>query len=129
MNKMLRDVAAFHEFYDAGDLEGPGVPAREIYLLRRKLIEEELDEYFEAACEGNTVEVLDALCDLAYILMGTVLVHGMGDVFDEAFAEVHRSNMSKFPNGVALRRADGKVIKPESWSPPNLAQFVGGGDS
>ena len=124
MNEMLQSVAEFHTFYDAGDLPSPGIPARDVYVLRRKLIEEELDEYFNAACNGDRAEVLDALCDLTYVLMGTVLVHGMGDVFDAAFAEVHRSNLRKFPDGVALRRADGKVIKPDSWTPPNLEQFV-----
>ena len=40
-------------------------------------------------------EILDALCDLQYVLDGTKLSFGYGDIFDEAFAAVHKSNMSK----------------------------------
>ena len=39
--------------------------------------------------------MLDALCDLQYVLSGAVLEFGMQDRFVEAFNEVHRSNMSK----------------------------------
>jgi predicted HAD superfamily Cof-like phosphohydrolase len=43
----------------------------------------------------NLTEQLDALCDLQYVLSGTILENGFTNVFDEAFNEVHRSNMSK----------------------------------
>ena len=68
--------------------------------------------------------MLDALADIAYILAGTVINHGMQHVFDDAFAEVHRSNMAKLVDGKVLRREDGKVMKPENWLPPNLSQFI-----
>jgi predicted HAD superfamily Cof-like phosphohydrolase len=32
--------------------------------------------------------------------------------------------MAKLVDGKVLRRADGKVMKPEGWQPPNLAQFL-----
>lgn len=125
MNDMLVAVSEFHDASEEPkDLDSPGIVPYEIQVLRRRLIEEELDEYWKACCDGDPVEVLDALCDLAYVLMGTVIAHGMAGVFDRAFAEVHRSNMTKFPGGVVTRRADGKVIKPDSWTPPNLGQFV-----
>ena len=124
MNDMLRVVRDFHECYQSDDLQEPGIPRKLITDLRGVLIQEELDEYLDAVSLGDTVETLDALCDLAYVIMGTVLAHGMGDVFDDAFAEVHRSNMAKFPGGVVHRRADGKIVKPDSWTPPNLEQFV-----
>lgn len=37
------------------------------------------------------------------------------------FAAVHASNMAKAPNGVVIRREDGKVLKPEGWEPPTEA--------
>jgi predicted HAD superfamily Cof-like phosphohydrolase len=43
----------------------------------------------------NLTEQLDALCDLQYVLSGTILENGFTNIFDEAFDEVHRSNMSK----------------------------------
>ncbi|KKM67128.1 hypothetical protein LCGC14_1474310 [marine sediment metagenome] len=124
MNDMLKAVEEFHAVYDPGDLDEPGIPDPKITMFRFDLINEELHEYDAAVQKGDKVEVLDSLCDLAYVVMGTVLAHGMGDVFDQAFAEVHRSNMAKFPGGVVTREPNGKIVKPDSWSPPNLEQFV-----
>lgn len=45
--------------------------------------------------------------------------------WDEAFAEVHRSNMSKLgPDGKPIYRADGKVMKGPGYTKPNLEPFV-----
>jgi predicted HAD superfamily Cof-like phosphohydrolase len=70
------------------------------------------------------VEVLDALADIGYILAGTIINHGMQKIYDDAFNEVHRSNMAKLVDGKVIRREDGKVLKPEGWQPPQLAQFL-----
>ena len=43
----------------------------------------------------SKIEVADALADLMYVLVGTILECGLKDKFDEIFSEVHRSNMSK----------------------------------
>ena len=45
-------------------------------------------------------------------------------LYDDAFNEVHRSNMAKLVDGKVIRRDDGKVLKPEGWQPPQLAQFL-----
>jgi predicted HAD superfamily Cof-like phosphohydrolase len=43
----------------------------------------------------------------------------------EAFKEVHRSNMTKVcKDGTVLRRADGKIIKPDTFEEPNLEKFL-----
>ena len=49
---------------------------------------------------------------------------GMQGIYDDAVNEVHRSNMAKLVDGKVLRREDGKVLKPEGWQPPQLAQFI-----
>ena len=41
------------------------------------------------------------------------------------FAEIHRSNMAKIqPDGTIKRRKDGKILKPESWTPPELSPLL-----
>lgn len=41
---------------------------------------------------------------------------------DEVIEEVHRSNMAKlWSDGKPHYRADGKVAKPEGWTPPDIA--------
>ena len=78
----------------------------------------------QRAPRGCVVEVLDALADIGYILAGTIINHGMQHIYDDAFNEVHRSNMAKLVDGKAIRREDGTVLKPEGWQPPQLAQFL-----
>lgn len=46
--------------------------------------------------------------------------------FDTAFAEVHRSNMSKFVDGKCLRREDGKILKGPNFSPADMSFMVPG---
>ena len=63
--------------------------------LRVKLMQEELNEFTQAAVRGDLIEMIDALSDLQYVLTGTIIEMGLQDKFDQIFAEVHRSNMSK----------------------------------
>lgn len=122
--------------------------------LREKLFDEELKEYEVAEKNNNKVEMLDAVCDMCYILIGTLLEIHKGDVeavrnviyfgeydkskfifekvfknefndiFVKAFEEVHRSNMSKLENGKAIFREDGKILKGKNYFRPNLKQFI-----
>jgi predicted HAD superfamily Cof-like phosphohydrolase len=43
-----------------------------------------------------------------------------------AWNEVARSNLAKIDTqtGKVKKREDGKVLKPEGWTPPDLKQFV-----
>ena len=124
MNPIVQSLLEFNEAFDIPKLETPDLGPRELIELRIKLLTEEVQEYAEAARSGDLVEVLDALADIGYILAGTIINHGMQDIYDDAFNEVHRSNMSKLVDGKVIRREDGKVLKPEGWQPPQLAQFL-----
>ena len=124
MNPIVQSLLEFNEAFDIPKLETPDLGPKELIELRIKLLTEEVQEYAEAARSGDLVEVLDALADIGYILAGTIINHGMQDIYDDAFNEVHRSNMSKLVDGKVIRREDGKVLKPEGWQPPQLAQFL-----
>ena len=124
MNPIVASLLEFNEAFEIPILEAPVLGPEELIELRIKLLTEEVQEYAEAARSGDLVEVLDALADIGYILAGTIINHGMQGIYDDAFNEVHRSNMAKLVNGKVIRREDGKVLKPEGWQPPQLAQFV-----
>ena len=97
----------------------PSFPDEEIQKLRKDLIEEELDEFSYALDNKNMVEIADALTDLLYVVYGAG--HAFGIDLDDCFAEVHRSNMSKLgPDFRPIKREDGKVMKPATYSPPDL---------
>ena len=86
-------------------------------------IKSEIDEYEEAVQNGDMIGVLDAVTDIHYLSMQLIIVHGLESVFEEAFLEVHRSNMTKIKNGVQ-RNEFGKIMKPESYEPPNLEAIL-----
>lgn len=98
--------------------ETPVWPDQDTRLLRFKLIDEELNELSDAMMNEDIVEVADALTDLLYVIYGAG--HAYGIDLDRCFAEVHRSNMSKFVDGKFIKDANGKVLKPKTYSPPDL---------
>ena len=124
MNPIVASLLEFNQAFDIPKLDSPDIGPEDMIELRIKLLREEVEEYAEAARAGDMVEILDALADIGYILAGTIINHGMQHIYDDAFNEVHRSNMAKLVDGKVLRREDGKVMKPEGWTPPQLAQFL-----
>ena len=124
MNPMLTALLEFNQAFEIPTLDPPGLGTEDLAALRIKLLREEVEEYAQAVADGDLVEVLDALADIGYILAGSVLNHGLHHLYDEAFAEVHRSNMAKLVDGKVLRREDGKVMKPEGWTAPDLARIL-----
>lgn len=91
----LNSVEEFHALTGNNIEESPVIPSEERCDLRYSLISEELTEFEEALSNGDLVEAADALCDLQYVLAGSVIELGLAGCFAELFAEVHRSNMSK----------------------------------
>ena len=74
----------------------PTIPNKKEWMFVYDFILEELEEYKDACETGNIVEVLDALCDIAYVSLGNgVMLHGLKDQILPAYAEVQASNMSK----------------------------------
>ncbi len=126
MIKQINDVKDFHEAFKIPvENDGPVIPSKERCALRYSLIREELEEFKQAFEAGDMVEVADALTDLQYVLFGSVLEFGLQAKFEELFAEVQRSNMSKLDeDGNAIYREDGKVLKSRLWTPPDLKSIL-----
>ena len=101
----------------------PTFPEEDIQRLRLDLIEEELDELHYAIDNKDMVEIADALGDLLYVVYGAG--HAFGIDLDECFKEIHASNMSKLgPDGKPIKREDGKVLKPDTYFPPDLKNIL-----
>ncbi len=88
--------------------------------LYADLVDEERDEFIEALLNENEVEQFDATIDQIVVLIGYGLSRGWPMV--EGWDEVVRSNMAKINphTGTVTRREDGKILKPEGWTPPDL---------
>jgi len=123
---VIQAVADFHEAFGIENNNEPiGQLSPEQVQLRFDLMQEENEEYLEAAMKGDIVEIADALGDQLYILAGTILRHGLQHKIIEVFEEIQRSNMSKLgADGKPIYREDGKVLKGENYFRPNIQSVL-----
>lgn len=94
------------------------------YNMYLDLIKEEVQELQDAVDQDDKVEQLDALIDILVVVVGAL--HSLGADAEGAWNEVIRSNMSKVDpaTGKVIKREDGKVLKPATYSAPELEQFL-----
>jgi NTP pyrophosphatase (non-canonical NTP hydrolase) len=94
------------------------------YLMYVNLIKEEWHELKDAVKSSDRVEQLDALIDLLVVTTGAL--HSMGVDAESAWNEVMRTNFAKIDpeTGKVNKRKDGKILKPEGWTKPNLESFI-----
>ncbi len=114
------------KFMQACDQTAGNSINEEQYTMYRKLIAEEVEELHEAIENNDRVEQLDALIDILVVTIGAL--HSMGADAEGAWKEVLRTNLAKIDpdTGKVIKRDDGKVLKPEGWTPPQLADFLKG---
>lgn len=123
MNPMQAKVKAFHEKFGGADPASPQIPSADVQPLRLKLIREETREFREASAAGDLPAAIKELCDLLYVVLGKANAYGVD--IEPFFDEVHRSNMTKlWPDGSIHKNSDGKVLKPETYSPANIERIL-----
>ena len=114
---MYRDVLTFIEACDQEKIEANA-------SLYRNLIAEEFNEFIQANNKNDEIEKLDACMDMIWVILGFCIMKGY-DVRG-AWDEVALSNLKKIDKatGKVIKRADGKVLKPEGWTPPQLEKYL-----
>jgi predicted HAD superfamily Cof-like phosphohydrolase len=150
--KILELVSEFQQVFAHPIETKPMIPSDARSKLRIALIKEEVEELEKSISNNNLVEVADALCDLQYVLAGTILEFGFGDKFKSIFNEIHLSNMSKAcksekeanatinyykekeniscyykidgNNYLVYRNSDNKVMKSINYSPPEIRKIL-----
>jgi len=149
----VSEVEIFNATMGKPNNYSPVIPEEKEWMFVYNFILEELEEYKHACETGNIVEVLDALCDIAYVSIGNgVMLHGLKDQILPAYAEVQASNMSKACKTeeepietvkvrsveqnadchyekvgdyyIVYRSHDRKVMKNINYFKPNLKQFL-----
>ena len=92
----VSEVETFNSTFGKPNNYVPTIPAEPEWKFVYNFILEELEEYREACERGDIVEVLDALCDIAYVSVGNgTMLHGLKNKIWPAYQEVQASNMSK----------------------------------
>ncbi|NDB84313.1 MAG: hypothetical protein EB127_16645 [Alphaproteobacteria bacterium] len=125
MNTRL-DVAAFMRAGDQNvETKNAGFyPGRLLQAeLYTELVKEEYSELMDAVESKNIVETADACADLIWVVEG--LMYSLGIDPQTVWDEVAKSNASKTIDGKLVKRDDGKVLKPETFRPPNIQRALG----
>lgn len=122
-------VKDFHKKFVIPVDSAPNVLSPEVREFRVKFLQEELDEFQEAALNGDIVKMFDALLDLVYVAKGTALMMGVSPrLWSYGFNEVQRANMTKLRVSCADDSKRGStldVIKPPNFQPPESALQFG----
>ncbi len=118
-NLWQHDVTLFHSKFGIPIRIVPEIPAENRQILRLNLIMEEVSELQEAIRQYDIIGIADGIADAIYVILGTAIEYGinMTPVWDE----VQRTNMAKVGGTV---REDGKILKPEGWTPPDIAKIL-----
>jgi predicted HAD superfamily Cof-like phosphohydrolase len=115
----IEDVARFHDA--AGIVErGDHQPALVRGATRWRLLDEEIRELIEAMADNDMESVADAYADIIYIVLGSALMQIGKERFIRVWDEVQRANMAKCIDGRLVMRDDGKILKPDGWTPPDI---------
>jgi len=146
------EVEEFNTTFGKPNNYEPTIPEEKEWKFVYDFILEELEEYRRACEQGNIIEILDALCDIAYVSIGNgTMLHGLKDKILPAYEEVQASNMSKSCSSeeeadktvelrskeqqeqchweqvgdkyVVYRTRDRKVMKSINYFRPDLSQF------
>ena len=148
----VNEVEEFNSTMGKPNNYEPTIPEKKEWQFVYNFILEELEEYKEACEKGDIVEILDALCDIAYVSLGNgTMLHGLKDKIWPAYQEVQASNMSKACSSeeeaqatverrskeqnepchyekvakyyIVYRTRDRKVMKNINYFRPDLSQF------
>ena len=149
----VSEVEEFNQLMNKPNNYEPTIPEnRGEWEFVYNFVLEELEEYKQACEKGDIVEILDALCDIAYVSLGNgTMLHGLKDKIWPAYMEVQASNLSKACNTeeeaietvkvrsneqgtdchyeqvgdkyVVYRSHDRKVMKSINYFKPDLKKF------
>jgi len=117
MRKELELVIEFHKKFKVPVSKKPALIPEDRFALRHRLMDEEVQEYIEGAQKGDLENIAKELADVLYGVYGTILEHGLQDMMEEVFAEVHRSHMTK-------EHHQYKMVKGENFSKADIKKIL-----
>ena len=111
------------------ELMATAFPPEEAKAILKGFIDESKDipqEKYSGSEENQMIhkcaDQVDALVDIYYYSQNAACKKGMN--MSSVFRLVHAANMAKRDpqTGVFNKRADGKILKPAGWQPPNVEE-------
>lgn len=119
-------VSIFHdqyEFLKAGDVEQYTTAAEKLAI---ELMTEEWKEFWQEPCYNETknINTIKETLDLIYVAAQYLNVTIGPDKAKECWDALQANNMSKCVDGKLVKRADGKVLKPEGYKKLDLSAIL-----
>jgi predicted HAD superfamily Cof-like phosphohydrolase len=112
------DVREFMKKHGQDMNERPCLASYDTSSLREHLILEESRELCDALEYDDLPGIADGIADLIYVTVGTAIAYGIP--LTEVWNAVHAANMKK----PLKKRADGKVMKNETWKHPDIEDIL-----
>ena len=99
-------------------------PDEAIELVKKSVNTDINNGYKKPDEEKNLIaDQADALADVNYYVYNCACKHGIN--LSSILDVVHKANMDKkFPDGTFHRRDDGKIIKPDGWTEPDITAEI-----
>jgi predicted HAD superfamily Cof-like phosphohydrolase len=134
INNYTEKLIEFHKalfaktgFWPA-DVDQKFIPGNPTARARDYLINEEVIELSDILLDidedTSKAHLLKELCDVLYVIHGTVATLGLSEVIDEAFDRVHQNNMLKITNGI-VNSETGKFTKAPDHPKVYLKDLTG----
>ena len=146
------EVEEFNSLMNKPNNYEPTIPEKKEWEFVYDFVLKAREEYREACERGDSVEILDALCDITYVSLGNgTMLHSLKDKIWPAYQEVQASNLSKACSNeeeaqatvekrskeqgeachyekvgdkyIVYRTRDRKVMKNINYFRPDLKQF------
>lgn len=118
INREYNLVKEFHKAFNHPYSDKPKSMDVDRAKKRYSWMLEEINEFLDAVEEQDIVEQADAMIDVMYFALGTLVEMGIEP--KNLFDIVQNANMSKlWSDGKPHYKADGKVMKPEGWEDPH----------
>jgi len=94
-------------------------------MLKNCIDEAKEINLFKGNCEEDLIaEQQDAFVDIIYYIQNASVKKGVD--LSSIFKVVHQANMNKRDpkTGLFLKRSDGKIIKPDGWTAPDISEEI-----
>ena len=122
----VSEVEEFNSLMNKPNNYVPTIPDKSEWDFVYNFVLEELEEYKQACEKQDIVEVLDALCDIAYVSLGNgVMLHGLKNQIWPAYMEVQASNLSKACNTQEEAQKTVEIRSTEQGEPCHYEQIAG----
>lgn len=117
------DVHLFHRKFRLPHPKVPQLLDHDTANFRIKFMEEELDEFVNAAVRDDLPRAADALIDLVYVVMGTAVMMGLPwqALWDAVqYANIRKVRAAGDDDPLSVRKNKLDVVKPPGWVSPDI---------